>query len=60
MSEQTNEIDELNKLKIKLELFNLLATVPDYFSLTPAQVGLLLERSVKQLADDRTAQRGPK
>lgn len=43
----------------KMELITLLGTAPGNYQLTPDQVSALLNRSVKQLADDRTAQRGP-
>ncbi|MBI0326977.1 hypothetical protein [Burkholderia plantarii] len=43
----------------KMELISLLGTAPGNYQLTPEQVSALLNRSVKQLADDRTAQRGP-
>lgn len=43
----------------KMELITLLGTAPGNYQLTPEQVSALLNRSVKQLADDRTAQRGP-
>lgn len=55
-----NDQDMMQQLTAKLALLAQLTNVPPEFPLAPAEAAILLGRSVKQLAEDRHASRGPR